>query len=71
MLASAARLSWIVFLLSVIFGIVTMQTLSGNLETKEAPSIYEGNTRLFSTLQLLMFALGLTLTLVFGFISTR
>jgi hypothetical protein len=47
--------AWLVYLLSIIFGIVTLMTLTGNLERSRSDSVYAGNIRLFSGVQIVLF----------------
>jgi hypothetical protein len=63
-----ALLSWIAFLLSVVFGIWTLLALTGTLETsKNVPvSIRGKNVTIPSILQVIWFVLGLGLTVLFG-----
>ena len=70
------HVAWVVYLVSIVFGIVTLLNLSGNLErpgadktsgvTKES-SIYRASIRVCSGLQVLTFLAAIALTLVFGF----
>jgi hypothetical protein len=61
--------SWVMYLVSIVFGIVTLLALTGNLERAEQGnvSIYSGAIRIGSSAQILTFAVALILTLVFGF----
>ena len=63
---------WVIFVLSIIFGILTMMALTGVLDplTSQAnqnPSINTKSIRLFSTLQILTFVLGLICACFFGY----
>jgi hypothetical protein len=60
---------WLCFLLSVLFGVAALMSLSGNLATSAAPSIYSSNIKWPARLQLLLFLVGLLLTLIFGWIA--
>lgn len=63
--------AWGLYLASVFFGMVTLMTLTGNLERAEGtPSIYARNIVVPSAIQILTFVAGLALTLVFGVKAT-
>ncbi len=64
---------WLLYLLSVLGGVVTLMALSGNLErpnkpteAAKPPSIYRSNIRWPSAFQLVTFFLAVGCTLVFG-----
>ncbi len=64
------QLSWLSFLLCVMFGVWTLMALTGSLasmDEKELTTIYGSNVRLPSMLQILAFICGLVLTVIFGF----
>lgn len=68
------EVGWALYLVSILFGVVTLMALSGNLERpnepgekEKQPSIYRGNIRGPSILQMLLFLLATIATLVFGF----
>lgn len=64
--------SWLLLLLSVFFGLWTLLTLTGSLESRGSniqPSIYGKNIAIPAGLLILSFFLGLCLTVVFGFKS--
>jgi hypothetical protein len=70
------EVGWVLYLASILLGVVTLMALSGNLErpgtnktTNAAndPSIYRGNIRGPSVLQVLFFLAATVCTLVFGF----
>ena len=64
-----ALLSWLAFLLSVLFGVWTLLALTGTLEAEDEPvpiSIRGSNVKIPSMLQILLFLAGLALTVVFG-----
>ena len=61
--------AWILYLVSIVFGILTLLALTGNLERPAAgksPSIYRGNIVACSIIQVLSFSLAVALTLVFA-----
>jgi len=59
--------AWFVFLLSVVFGLLTLMSLTGVLGSPvAAPSIMAGGVRLFSVLQVAAFLIALVLTTIFG-----
>jgi hypothetical protein len=64
-----ASLSWIAFLVSILFGIATILNLTGTLQPRHddrPATIYRPNIRIFSILQILTFILGLAFTIAFG-----
>jgi len=67
----ALRLAWVLFLVSVALGAVTLMALSGNLERPHGgattPSIYSRNITLPASLQVLTFLAALVCTIWFGF----
>src|SRR5207244_2032203 len=60
------QLGWVLFLISAIAGVITLGALSGNLDKTNDPSIYAGNIRVPSLVQLVTFTLGVGCILVFG-----
>jgi hypothetical protein len=60
---------WILFLISIVFGVMTLMTLSGNLERpqSDSPSIYGGNITAMAGAQMIAFFLALGCTIAFGF----
>jgi hypothetical protein len=67
------EIGWLLYLASILFGVVTLMALSGNLERPnkpgqppKQPSIYAGNIRVAAALQLGTFFLALGFTLWFG-----
>ena len=68
----ALKVAWVAYLLSIICGLATLMNLAGNLERpgdNREPSIYRGSIKLFSTLQVLTFGVGMAFTLWFGLIA--
>jgi hypothetical protein len=68
--AGFLQAAWVLYLVSIVFGILTLLMLTGNLERPgdgQRPSIYRGNVVACSIGQVLSFTLALVLTLVFGF----
>jgi hypothetical protein len=67
--------AWVVFLVSIVFGVFTLLNISGVLERPGkdeqevalTPSIYRPSIRVLSIIQILTFSTGVALTLVFGF----
>jgi hypothetical protein len=61
---------WIGYVLSIVFGILTLMALAGNMEGEggdsSQPSIYAGNIRLLAGLQVLTFIGALGFTVWFG-----
>ncbi|WP_421734112.1 hypothetical protein [Cellulomonas sp.] len=68
---TALRVAWVLFLVSVVLGAVTLMALSGNLERPHGgvatPSIYSRNITLPASLQVLTFLAALVCTIWFGF----
>ena len=66
---SSLKAAWLLFLLSVVFGLLTLLGLTGELERPppgQRPSIYSNQIRWTSLGQVLAFGGALTATLVFG-----
>lgn len=65
-------LSWALLLLSIFFGIWTLLAMTGTLEPNEeqAPSIRGQNVTIPSLIQILLFIVGLGLTIAYGVVST-
>jgi hypothetical protein len=57
---------WILFLVSAVAGIATLGALSGNLDKQANPTIYAGNIRAPSLVQLMTFGAAVVCTFVFG-----
>ena len=66
-----APLSWLFFLLSVIFGLWTLLALAGSLDPRNQgqPSIYGMNIIIPSILEILCFIIGLGLTVWYGYLA--
>lgn len=67
-------ISWILFIFSILFGIISLMALTGTLQptqnnTVVAPNIYSKNVRFPSIAQVSFFVLGLICTVIFGGIS--
>ena len=67
------KLSWVVFLASICFGIAAMSALTGTLAPVDAqPSLTLGfNVRLPAGLQFLSFITGIILIIIFGVMSLK
>ena len=68
--ASFLQAAWVLYLVSIVFGILTLLMLTGNLERPgegRSPSIYRGSIVACSIGQVLSFSLAVAFTLVFGF----
>jgi hypothetical protein len=73
--AGFLQAAWVLYLISIVLGILTLLMLTGNLErpgvgkdgVERDPSIYRGNIAVCSIGQVLTFSAAVTLTLVFGF----
>jgi hypothetical protein len=64
-----ALASWIVFGLSIVFGVATVLALTGTLQPKDSsktPKIWEPSVRRFSGAQIVSFLVGLSMTIIFG-----
>jgi hypothetical protein len=64
------QVGWILYLLSIAFGILTLLALTGtlaDLDAEEPPSINARNIRRLAAGQVLSFFAAVALTLVFGF----
>ena len=66
-----APLSWLFFLLSVIFGLWTLLALAGTLDPRSQgePSIYGKNIIIPSIIEVLCFVTGLGLTVWYGYLA--
>jgi len=68
-------IAWAVYLLSILFGVLALLNLTGNLEPKQkappvpAPTIWAPGVRRFSVAQILMFLTATGLVIIFGFMS--
>jgi hypothetical protein len=58
--------SWGAFLASIFFGLLTLLALTGMLGDSKPLNIYKPSVRVFSGLQILLFFVGLILTVVFA-----
>jgi hypothetical protein len=58
-------LGWLASLVSVVAGVLTLMTLTGNI-VNPAFDVYEPNTRSMAKIQFLAFVAGTALTIVFG-----
>lgn len=68
--AGFLQTAWVLYLVSIVFGVLTLLMLTGNLERPgegRTPSIYRGNIAFCSGGQVLTFCLAVVFTLVFGF----
>ena len=68
--AGFLQAAWVLYLASIVFGILALLMLTGNLERPgegKSPSIYRGNIVACSIGQVLTFVAAVVLTLVFGF----
>jgi hypothetical protein len=66
------ELGWLGYLVSILFGLLTLMALSGNLERpydrSKPPTIYAGNIRFLSAVQLVTFLAG---TVLIGWFATK
>lgn len=71
---SYVLLSWLAFLLSIVFGLITLMALTGNLTRLEKglpASIMRNNVTRPSKLQIGFFLLGLAFTICYGYIGFK
>lgn len=71
--AGFLQAAWVLYLVSIVFGVLTLLNLTGNLERPgegRTPSIYRGSILVFSSGQVVTFCLAVAFTLVFGFNAT-
>jgi hypothetical protein len=64
---------WVLYLVSVLFGVMTLMALTGNLQRPQKTgehSIYAGNIRALGVCQIVVFFAALILTLIFGIAAT-
>ena len=63
--------AWVLFLLSILFGLLTLMALTGSLEAKghTAPSIRGSNVTIPAATQILLFFLGLVASVWFGILA--
>lgn len=59
-------LSWSVLALSILAGIGALMTMTGNLEQQQQPKVYSANTRKMAGAQIILFAVGVALTVAAG-----
>lgn len=59
--------SWILFLLSILFGIIHIMTLTGGLDSYTSGKLeIKNNSRLFMSFQFFLFLFGLLLMIIYG-----
>ncbi len=58
--------SWAVMAISILAGIGTLMTLTGNLEKSADPKIYSPNVQSMAKTQIIAFMLGILLTVIAG-----
>jgi len=58
--------AWLVYLVSMIFGIATLMTLTGNLVRGSSPSVYAINIVLLSSVQIVLFLVATFAIIRFG-----
>ena len=68
--------SWLIFGLSILAGIGALMTMTGTLQPKipnpqNEPSIYTGNIRFLSGVQITLFLVAIVLASVFGLTNSR
>jgi hypothetical protein len=65
------EVAWVLYLVSIAFGVFTLLALAGSLGTRKPtnPSIYDWNIKVPAILQVVFFCAAMALTLVFGFMA--
>jgi hypothetical protein len=58
--------AWFLYIVCIVAGVATLLTLSGNLEKRPWPSVYEKNTAVVGGAQVIAFAAATLLVVVFG-----
>jgi hypothetical protein len=58
--------SWVLYVISVFFGVLALMAMAGHLSSTATPTINSGNTRVLAGLQFLAFTAGLVLTVIAG-----
>jgi uncharacterized membrane protein len=64
------KAAWILYASSVVFGVLALMALTGNLE-QQNPTVYAGNVRAMSIVQVALFLAALAFTIAFGFKVTK
>lgn len=62
--------AWAVFVVSVVCGVWTLLSLTGELDRGSGDGVYGWNVRLPSLIQVVTFLTALTLTVIFGVLAT-
>lgn len=62
--------SWVVFLLSTLFGVGTLMAMTGTLAQGEL-DVYADSIRTYSGLQIVTFVVGLGVAIAYGIVATR
>jgi hypothetical protein len=60
------EISWVLYIVSVFFGLLTLMALAGVLGSNGEGGIFSPNVKLFAGAQAIVFFLALALTLAFG-----
>ncbi|HTR73701.1 MAG TPA: hypothetical protein VMH33_00395 [Solirubrobacterales bacterium] len=60
------EIAWLLYLLSIVGGIMALMGMTGSLDEKEVPSIDEGSVAWPARVQFLLFAVALAATIFFG-----
>src|SRR4051794_34301224 len=58
--------SWAVLALSILAGIAALATMTGTLQKSPTPNVYEKNIARMAATQIILFAVGVVLTVVAG-----
>jgi hypothetical protein len=59
--------AWILFLVSIAFGILALMAMAGSLSKNREASIYDRNIAIPASIQILTFFAGLTVSVIYGF----
>jgi len=65
-LKSLLAASWIVFSIAILFGILALMAMTGNLSKPSKDGPYSNNIRFFAGLQIITFFIGIVLTVIFA-----
>jgi hypothetical protein len=60
------KFAWGTYIVSVLFGLLTLMALAGVLSSPPAEGIYSSGVRIFAGIQALLFFVALALTMAFG-----
>ena len=58
--------SWVAFLVSILFGILALMALTGNVSNPSEEGAFSFNIRFFSGIQIVVFFIGILMTVIFS-----